>query len=530
MKDITVSKANFEEIIKDDFIYVDKTKFLYQIVNSKEPYFFLSRPRRFGKTLFVDTMEKFYQGKKELFNDLYISNQDWNWEEHPIIRLDFNMIPSENREVLNKSLQKVLSKIAYKYSIDLIIEEGYYMFQELIEKLYNKFDQDVVILIDEYDKPIISNLKSTLEENSAKLKAIDENQDYLKMLYDYLKPLEGYLEKVFITGVSKFSKLSIFSTLNNLIELDQNEEFAEIMGYTEKELDEYFSPYFSKLAEKNNLTITECRKKFKQMYNGFRFTEKDSRVYNPFSVGNSLENADFDNYWFESGTPTFLVELIKNKNFDLSNLENIEVGKNEIKAYDIANIQIIPLLFQTGYLTIKKIEDQVIYKLDYPNYEVEHSFNLNLAKSFSQNKITVPLLHRLKKLLINKEIEKFIQQIKFIFTSLVNINIPKPLQEREAYYNSLFYLITTLLTDNNLNVYSEVLTSEGRIDCTVETETDIYIIEFKANQDAEKALQQIKDKNYTERFKIKDKKLVLIGINFDTKKRNIQDIKIEKVD
>ena len=530
MKDITVSKANFEEIIKDDFIYVDKTEFLYKIISSREPYFFLSRPRRFGKTLFVDTLEKFYQGKKELFEGLYIFNQDWNWEEHPIIRLDFNMIPSENREVLNKSLQKIFSKIAARYNIDLIVEEAYYMFPELIEKLYNKFNQDVVILIDEYDKPIISNLKSTLEENSANLKTIDKNQDYLKMLYDYLKPLEGYLEKVFITGVSKFSKLSIFSTLNNLIELDQNEEFAEIMGYTEKELDEYFSPYFSKLAEKNNLTIPEFRKKFKQMYNGFRFTEKDSRVYNPFSVGNALKNSRFDNYWFESGPPTFLVELIKNKNFDLSNLENIEVGKNEIKAYDIGNIQIIPLLFQTGYLTIKEIEDQVIYKLDYPNYEVENSFNLNLAKSFSQNKITVPVVHRLKKLLINKELEKFIQQIKSIFFSLVNINIPKSLQDREAYYNSLFYLITTLLTDNNLNVYSEVLTSEGRIDSIVETDTNIYIIEFKANQGAEIALQQIKDKNYAERFKIKDKGIILIGTNFDTEKRNIKDIKIEEID
>ncbi len=384
-------------------------------------------------------------------------------------------------------------------------------------------------MVDEYDKPILSHF-GVIEGSINKIRTARANQNFLKLVYDNLKPLEPYLEKVFITGVTKFSKLSIFSTLNNLIELDQNEKFAEIMGYTEKELDEYFSPYFSKLAEKNNLTIPEFRNKFKQMYNGFRFTEKDSRVYNPFSVGNALKNSRFDNYWFESGTPTFLVELIKNKNFDLSNLENIEVGKNEIKAYDIGNIQIIPLLFQTGYLTIKEIEDQVIYKLDYPNYEVENSFNLNLAKSFSQNKITVPVVHRLKKLLINKELEKFIQQIKSIFFSLVNINIPKSLQDREAYYNSLFYLITTLLTDNNLNVYSEVLTSEGRIDSTVETETDIYIIEFKANQDAEIALKQIKDKNYAERFKIKDKKLVLIGINFDTEKRNIKDTKIEEID
>ncbi|SDJ29803.1 PD-(D/E)XK nuclease superfamily protein [Halanaerobium congolense] len=529
MQNIGIDLADFEYIRKNNLIYVDKTEFLYKIV-SENKYYFLSRPRRFGKTLFVDTLEKFYQGKKELFEGLYIFNQDWNWEEHPIIRLDFNMIPSENREVLNKSLQKIFSKIAARYNIDLIVEEAYYMFPELIEKLYNKFNQDVVILIDEYDKPIISNLKSTLEENSANLKTIDKNQDYLKMLYDYLKPLEGYLEKVFITGVSKFSKLSIFSTLNNLIELDQNEKFAEIMGYTEKELDEYFSPYFSKLAEKNNLTIPEFRKKFKQMYNGFRFTEKDSRVYNPFSVGSALKNTRFDNYWFKSGTPTFLIELIKKENFQITNLNNLEVNKNKLDATDIKKLKLIPLLFQTGYLTIKKIKNKEIYKLGYPNLEVEKSLTQNILDEFTNEKIELPLIYYIKKSLINKNLEKFIEQMKSIFAGLVNINIPKSLQDREAYYNSLFYLITTLLTDNNLNVYSEVLTSEGRIDSIIETDTNIYIIEFKANQDAEIALQQIKDKNYAERFKIKDKGIILIGTNFDTEKRNIKDIKIEEID
>ncbi|KXS45293.1 MAG: AAA ATPase, partial [Halanaerobium sp. T82-1] len=350
----------------------------------------------------------------------------------------------------------IFSKIAARYNIDLIVEEAYYMFPELIEKLYNKFDQDVVILIDEYDKPIISNLKSPLKENNANFKVIDENQDYLKMLYDYLKPLEGYLEKVFITGVSKFSKLSIFSTLNNLFEIDQESKFAEIMGYTEAELNKYFKPHlhFAKLAEKNGLTISECRKKFKQMYNGFRFTEKDSRVYNPFSVGSALKNTRFDNYWFKSGTPTFLIELIKKENFQITNLNNLEVNKNKLDATDIKKLKLIPLLFQTGYLTIKKIKNKEIYKLGYPNLEVEKSLTQNILDEFTNEKIELPLIYYIKKSLINKNLEKFIEQMKSIFAGLVNINIPKSLQDREAYYNSLFYLITTLLTDNNLNVYS----------------------------------------------------------------------------
>ena len=528
MQNIGIDLADFEYIRKNNLIYVDKTEYLYKIV-SENKYYFLSRPRRFGKTLFVDTLEKFYQGKKDLFEGLYISNQDLDWEKHPVIRLDFNEIISQTTEQLKIVLTEKLIDYANQYNLELTSTYVPTKFNELIKKISKKTKHGVVLLVDEYDKPILSHF-GVIEGSINKIRTARANQTFLKLIYDNLKPLEPYLEKVFITGVTKFSKLSIFSTLNNLIELDQNEEFAEIMGYTEKELDEYFSPYFSKLAEKNNLTIPECRNKFKQMYNGFRFTEKDSRVYNPFSVGNALKNADFDNYWFESGTPTFLVELIKNKNFDLSNLENIEVGKNEIKAYNIENLGIIPLLFQTGYLTIKTVEDQMIYKLGYPNNEVESGFNLNLAKSFSQNKITVPVIHRLKKLLINKNLEEFIEQIKSVFAGLVNINIPKSLQDREAYYNSIFYLVVNLLTDNNLNVYSEALTSEGRIDSIVETENNIYIIEFKANQTAEKALQQIKDKNYADRFKIKDKELVLVGINFDTEKRNIKDIKIEETD
>jgi hypothetical protein len=531
MKDIAISKANFEELIEDNFIYVDKTKFLHKITTSREPYYFLSRPRRFGKTLFVDTLEKFYQGKKELFVGLYIYNQDWDWEEYPVVHLDFNMIPSENREIMEKSLQKTFAKIADQYDTELKTEEAYYMFPNLIENLHNKFDKGVVVLIDEYDKPVISTIDTSLKSNGIiNLNTAHENQKFLKILYDNLKALEPYLEKVFITGVSKFSKLSIFSTLNNLIELDQDPEFAEIMGYTEEELDKYFSHYFEKLAENNNLTLTETKNKFRNMYNGFRFTEKDSRVYNPFSVGSALKKSSFDNYWFQSGTPSFLVELIREKNFDVSNLENIEVGRDEIKAYDIEKLELIPLLFQTGYLTIKDIEDQIIYRLGYPNLEVEKSFTLNLAKTFSENKITIPVIHRLKKSFANKDFEKFTEQMKSIFANLANINIPKSLLDREHYYHSIFYLTGVLLSDDNFNVYSEILTSEGRIDMLVETEADIFIVEFKCNQSAEKAIKQIKDKNYADSFKLKNKEIILIGINFDTEKRNIKDIKIEKKD
>lgn len=524
MKKIATDIDDFEKIIKEDFLYVDKTKFITKMIEAGT-YYFLSRPRRFGKSLFLNTIKRFYEGKRDLFQGLYIYDYDWKWEEYPIIHLDFNNIPAENKKILEKSLQKSLSKIADQYGIQLEIEKAYYMFSELIEKLASKYNKNVVVLIDEYDKAIVSNLNHNSSNNIAL-----ENQAYLKILYDNLKFHISNLELVFITGISKFSKLSIFSALNNLKILDMRPGFSFMLGYTEKELRDNFDPYFEEFASDNNIDKKDVYKRFKEMYNGFRFSDEDIKVYNPYSIASALEVKKIDNYWFESGTPKFLVDLIKKNNFDISNLENIEVGKEELKAYDIENLELVPLLFQTGYLTIKKIDDNLIYKLDYPNFEVENGFTINLAKSFSQNKITVPVVHRLKKALINKNLKEYIDQIKSIFSSLVNINIPKSLQDRESYYNSIFYLITSLLTDNNLNVYSEVLTSEGRIDSIVETDTNIYIIEFKANQDAEKALQQIKDKNYADRFKIKDKELVLIGINFDTEKRNIKDIKIEEID
>jgi hypothetical protein len=380
MKDIAISKANFEELIEDNFIYVDKTEFLHKITASREPYYFLSRPRRFGKTLFVDTLEKFYQGKKELFAGLFIYNQDWDWEDYPVIRLDFNEIISQTTQQLKTVLEEKIINHADEYQLKINSKYVPTKFNELIKKISKKTNKGVVLLIDEYDKPILSHLGKSIDNSQDRIKIAQENQEFLKLIYDNLKALEPHLEKVFITGVSKFSKLSIFSTLNNLIELDQDPEFAEIMGYTEVELDKYFSHYFEKLAENNNLTLTETKNKFRKMYNGFRFTEKDSRVYNPFSVGSALKKSSFDNYWFQSGTPSFLINLIKKENFNITDLNNLEVGKNKLDASDIMDLKIIPLLFQTGYLTIKDIEDQIIYKLDYPNLEVKKSFTQNLLK------------------------------------------------------------------------------------------------------------------------------------------------------
>jgi hypothetical protein len=525
VKKIAISLAEFEQIIENNYIYVDKTRYLYEIV-SKDKYYFLSRPRRFGKTLFIDTLKTFYEGKRELFKDLYVYDKDWNWEEYPIIRLDFNMISNTDTGKMKNNISDILEKTAKKYNIKITKELPEEIFRELVPELSQKYNKGVVILIDEYDKPIISNLGKDLgDERKKRLEIAKENQEFLKILYDNLKPLEPHLQLVFITGVSKFSKVSIFSTLNNLIEIDKEPVFAEIMGYTEEELNKYFEPYFDKLAENYGITVKEAKDKFKRMYNGFRFTEKDVKVYNPYSTGLSLNFSRLDDYWFESGTPTFLVDLIREQNFDVTRLDNLEVGRNKLKAYDITKLKLIPLLFQTGYLTIKDIEDNIIYTLGYPNYEVERGLTQNLLDEFTDDRVETPIIHRIKKSLLNRDYEQFMEYMKSLFANIANINIPKTLEEREHYYHSIFYLVGVLFSDNHLNVYSELLTSEGRIDMLVETEKNIFIIEFKCNQNADKAIEQIKDKNYAEKFKLKGKEIVLIGINFDTEKRNASEFK-----
>lgn len=525
MKKIATDIDDFEKIITEGYLYVDKTKFLAKIIDSGT-YYFLSRPRRFGKSLFLDTIKRFYEGKKDLFAGLYIHDFNWEWEEYPVVHLDFNNIPAENREVLEESLQKRLSKIADQYEIDLKVEKAYYMFPELIEKLAFKYNKGAVVLIDEYDKAIVSNLS---QNNDSELKIAEENQKYLKILYDNLKSLVSELELVFITGISKFSKLSIFSALNNLKVLDMHPEFSYMLGYTEKELRDNFDPYFKEFAAQKNMKKEEIYNDFKRMYNGFRFSDEDIKVYNPYSIASALEAKKIDNYWFESGTPGFLIDLIKKEEYEIPKLSDLQVFKSSLMAYDITKLRLIPLLFQTGYLTIKKIDHKKIYHLSYPNLEVETAFTQNILNEITDYKVEETLIARMQFALNESKFEEFIDYLKSLFASIANVNIPSGLTERESYYHTIFYLTAELLADTELKIDSELLSSEGRIDMVVESPENVFIIEFKANQNAERALQQIKDKNYADRFKIKDKELVLIGINFDTEKRNIDEIKIEKV-
>lgn len=523
MKRIAIDSSDFEYLIENDYIYVDKTHYLYKIANY-DRYYFLSRPRRFGKSLTVSTLKAIFAGEKELFSGLAIADTDWEWDKYPILHLDFNGIESKTPEILKNDLNNRLVELAGEYDITLDNKRPNAKFRELINKLYAKYDKGVVVLVDEYDKPMINHLGQGTEE----LQIARGNRDFLKSFYDNLKAtdIEHKLKKVFLTGVSKFSKVSIFSTLNNLIELDSHPEFATMLGYTEEELHSYFHEYLANYAEKQNKKIEEVYQDFKYMYNGFRFTGTDVKVYNPFSVGRALTYMELNNYWFESGMPTFLIDLLKERNYNIMKLENLEIGKEEMKAYDLDNLRVESLLYQTGYLTISNIEGGKVYTLTYPNIEVEEGFCNQLLKSLAVTDRTTPVIYKIKKALLSENYDQFIELIKSVYAGIPYSIVPKDTAKYEQYYHTLFYLIVNLMVDNEMDIYPELITSSGRIDMVIEVPGNVYIIEFKCNQDANTAVNQIKDKRYAEQYKIKNKNIKFIGINFNTNSRNIDEWKL----
>ena len=525
MKPIAIDLSNFEEIIKGGGVYVDKTYFIYKIISSISKYYFLSRPRRFGKSLTVSTLKAIFEGKRELFNGLYISKTDWQWEKYPIIQFDFNGIPSSSNEILIKSIDEKINEIAKKNNIKLSTKETTKKFKELILKLNKRHKKGVVILVDEYDKPIINHL-GTGEE---RLKIGIKNREFLKEFYDNLKEanVSEAIKLVFITGVSKFSKVSIFSALNNLIELDIHPEFSAMLGYTQEELEKNFQEHLEDFSKKQNQSIEKTIEEFKYWYDGFRFTEKEIRVYNPFSIGRALSYGKIDNYWFDSGTPTFLINLIKEKKYYIPELKRLKINKEKLRAYEIEKIEIEPLLYQTGYLTIKEVEEE-IYILTYPNYEVERSFEINLIDGITERKIETVKINEVKKALIKGEYKEFFEIIKQLFKQIPSTIIPKKTAEREQYYHTIFYLIMNLMSDNKLKVRSEILGSDSRVDMLIEVNNKIYIIEFKCGQSAARAVKQIKEKKYAEQFRDSKKEIKLVGINFDTRIKNIKEWKIEK--
>ena len=489
---------------KNDLLYIDKTRQIYHIVDTGK-YFFLSRPRRFGKSLTVSTIKYLFLGKKEYFEGLWIENK-WNWKTtNPVLHFRFNLLDYQDMG-LKPVLIEMLKEQAKIYGIRLKKKTVKSLFKELLKKLYQK-EGKIVILVDEYDKPILDYLGID-EEQTIK------NQRILKNFYSIIKDYDDSLRFFFVTGVSKFSKVGMFSDLNNLTDLTFDPNFIDALGYTQAELEHYFAPYIQKICTSKKLEKTHLLAEIKKWYNGYSW-DGEVFVYNPFSVLNFFyKDGKFLNYWVDTGTPSFLINLLEN--YEYYDFEGKEVGSVAFESYDIQNIELIPLLFQAGYVTIKEIMRN-LYILGYPNVEVKESMLQHLMGVFSHGKAadSASIAYRVEQAFLNDDLETVMSFINRMFA-----NIPFHLfQARdESYYHSLIHILFDYI---GIYIKSEVITSRGRADAVVETDTHVYIIEFKLDKSAESAIKQIKERGYNEQHSHKNKTIKLIGVSFSSKEKKV---------
>jgi len=520
MKRLPVGVQAFETFASRNCVYVDKTEHILRMTD-EGMFYFLSRPRRFGKSLLVSVLKCLFQAKRELFDGLRIAEPGrWEWEEHPVIIIDFNGITYDTPENFRLSLTETLTDTAETHGMTLRRSLLKGKFRELILGLCQKTGMPVVILIDEYDKPIVDHLG----RGKAAMETARANRDILKSFFGVLKDtdISPMLRFVFITGVSKFSRVSIFSELNNLRDITMNPDYADMLGYTEEEVGTCFAPYIDGFSRKTHMPGTEVRKKLEHHYDGYRFSRKNIKVYNPFSVLSSLIETDFGNYWFETGTPTFLVNLLRERDWHLPEIENTEVTESVFSTYDIDDLRPEALLFQTGYLTIKDVRDG-IHSLGYPNHEVRTAFLEILLTSLAEGATGTGISRfvLLSKYLMEEDFKAFFETVTAIFAA-----VPYSLNSRrdEAYFHTMFYL---MVSASGTDAENEVLSCRGRIDLVMEFPDSVHITEFKCNRSAKAAISQIRKKGYAEKYKQGGKKIFLLGINFSTEKRIPMEWKVE---
>ncbi|MGB0525911.1 MAG: AAA family ATPase [Flammeovirgaceae bacterium] len=509
MQKLPVGIQDFRSLREDNFLYIDKTKYLYELI-TKGKYYFLSRPRRFGKSLTVNTLAEVFKGSKDLFAGLWIEDQwDWN-QKNPIIQIGFSSMGYKTLG-LEKAIYARLSQEAQTHDIELKSKGYDNQFRELIHKLAEK-EGKVVILIDEYDKPIIDYL-----ENPDKAKA---QRDILKTFYSVLKDADAHLQLVFITGVSKFSKTSIFSELNNLYDLTMSKVYNALCGYTQEELEHAFTDEIHQLAAEHQQDESWALNEVKKWYNGYTWGNRKQRIYNPFSILQVFSEFQFRNFWFESGTPTFLIKLLGEKG--MYDMENIQATGVSFGSYELDNISPITLLFQTGYITIKEELGMNLFVLGYPNQEVRESMLQYLITDYtqaSQGLAAAPALQMAHAILKGET-----AQLQHYINALLG-SIPYDLhQQNEAYYHTVMYLAFSLI---GVHIQSEIHVAKGRLDSVIQTPKAVYIFEFKVDSSAEEAIHQIQEKNYAQPFLDEHKPVYAIGVNFNTNLREVDGLLIE---
>ncbi|EFI06355.1 MULTISPECIES: ATP-binding protein [Bacteroides] len=507
---------NFESLRKDGYFYVDKTRLIYQLVKTGR-YYFLSRPRRFGKSLLISTLEAYYQGKKELFEGLAIEQLEKDWIKHPILHLDLNNEKYDTPESLDGILNDNLEKWESLYGARPSEVSFSLRFAGIIQRAYEQTGQRVVILVDEYDKPMLQAIGN------------EELQKYfrntLKPFYGALKSKDGCIKLGFLTGVTKFGKVSVFSDLNNLIDISMDEQYVELCGITEKEIHDNMEEDVQILASKQKMTYEEVCSELKECYDGYHFVEDSIGIYNPFSLLNTFYKMKFGSYWFETGTPTYLVELLKKSNYDLQRITHEETDAEVLNSIDSTSRNPIPVIYQSGYLTIKGFDKRFgIYKLGFPNRKVEEGFVKYLLPFYTSiDAIESPF-----------QIRKFIDEVELgdynaFFHRLQSFFADTPyelIRDLELHYQNVLFIVFKLI---GFYVKAEYHTSQGRIDLVLQTDHFIYVMEFKLEGTAEEALQQINDKHYAQAFATDARKLFKIGVNFSKETRNIEKWIVEEL-
>lgn len=516
MQKLPIDISTFSELRRLNYLYVDKTKYLYDMITGGRRYF-LSRPRRFGKSLLVSTLKEILSGHKELFDGLWINQSDYDWQEHGIIDLDFSTLKASSLEVFKTSLIQELSRIAryYQLNINSTFQEPDFLLKEMVYTLYDKYGW-VAILIDEYDSQILKTLNN--EQLATKMR------DEIQQFFTTIKSLDAYIHFVFITGVSSFTRAGLFSGINNLQIMTLDKHFAAICGYTEEEIDTYFEQHINNWANKNDTPYNDLRTHIKDWYNGYSFGYNVTKVYNPFSLMKAIRAQEFENFWFQSGAPTFLVNILKkdHKKFDP---EHLEISRDMLDVFDVGAIPLMSLMFQAGYLTIVGYNPHSqVYKLSYPDLEVKKSLQKYLVEVFTRLDVesVQAIFSQLYDSFESKNIARVIELLKQLFA-----HIPYQLHmKEEKYYHSLLMMICI---GAGIKAQSEFSTEHGRIDLVIEFEHILYIIEIKFNDTAENAFAQIEERKYYQRFLACRKQIILLGVSFIRKPHNFDIKYVEKI-
>ncbi len=516
MKNLPLGMQSIEKILDEDCVYVDKTDVIYKLITEGQ-YYFLSRPRRFGKSLLLSTLEEIFKGNKELFKDCYIYKTDYAWREHPVIYFDLTTVPTDSPQKLAAALQRSLKDTASQYGLSIecpSLQEG---LVNLVRELAKR--GRVVVLIDEYDKPLVDHLEQ--------IEIAKGNQALLKNFYATLKRLDKQLRFVFATGVTKFSQVSLFSGFNNLTDITTDPSYATLLGYTASDLQKFLGDRIRKVAEERRsvgaaaATEGAVLAEMKEWYNGYRFAWGTEPVYNPYSVMSFLMTGRVQNYWFRTGTPTLLVQQIREQPGSVMDFgRSVTEQSSLLDANNLTRLKLVPLMWQSGYLTIQKYDEETrSYNLDFPNREVREAFFQTLVDEFAELKMQTvsEVAVRCKEYLERRELPLFIGTIRSLFATIPNTLFAK---QSEAFYHAVFLIILEVM---GMKVQAEVLTGLGRIDLTIEIESCVYILELKFNKGVQTALNQTIEKNYKLPFVIKEKDVIVMGIDFSAESRNISD-------